>query len=391
MGTSGDYAPFSTLDPSAGRDGFDVALARAWARDRGLRLEWVAFRWPELAADLAAGRFDVAMGGVTVRPERSATGRFGIPVATTGAVVLVPASGHLDLPDLDAPEVRLAVNAGGHLERATRARFPRASILAVSDNGRVLDALRAGLARGVVTDRLEAVAWRERWAAAGGETLRALGPFSRDRKAPWWRIGEDERARDLDRWLLEAEARGELEALRQRYLGADAGGPVARPWPAVVAAIDERLALMPAVAAAKRRREIPIEAPEVEARVVAAGVAAVGRECAAAGRPAPEPAVGEAVYRALIEAAKAIQAATPADTPADLDLEREIRPALLRIGDKLAFLLARLPGPGMPPDAGAISEALASDTALGTLDRRHADSLARALERFAAGAPAPGR
>jgi cyclohexadienyl dehydratase len=78
VGTSGDYAPFSERDASApdGLAGFDVELVRRFAAERGVRPVWVRFRWPELAGDLRAGRFDVAVGGVTVRPERIALGRF---------------------------------------------------------------------------------------------------------------------------------------------------------------------------------------------------------------------------------------------------------------------------------------------------------------------------
>src|SRR5262249_56427132 len=65
VGTSGDYAPFSFR-----RDGefvgLDVDVARRFARDSRRALVIVPFRWPDLVDDLRAGRFEVAMGGVTV-------------------------------------------------------------------------------------------------------------------------------------------------------------------------------------------------------------------------------------------------------------------------------------------------------------------------------------
>src|SRR5262249_5583706 len=75
VGTSGDYEPFSA-GTTAEAEGLDLDVARAFAAERGLELEVVRFRWPDLERDLAAGRFDVAMSGVTVRPEGSAAGRF---------------------------------------------------------------------------------------------------------------------------------------------------------------------------------------------------------------------------------------------------------------------------------------------------------------------------
>ena len=84
VGASGDYAPFSVASGSQ-IEGFDAEVARAYAADRGLELDLVRFAWPALLADLAAGRFDVAMSGVTVRPDRSAAGRYTAPVLETGA------------------------------------------------------------------------------------------------------------------------------------------------------------------------------------------------------------------------------------------------------------------------------------------------------------------
>ena len=68
--------------------GFDLAVVRAYVADRHRGLEIVRFRWPELLSDLAADRFDVAMSGITIRPERSIAGIFTVPVVASGAVVL---------------------------------------------------------------------------------------------------------------------------------------------------------------------------------------------------------------------------------------------------------------------------------------------------------------
>ena len=58
VGTSGDYAPFSVAADSV-YQGFDIAVARAYAADRGLELRFVPFSWPDLAGSLSADRFDV--------------------------------------------------------------------------------------------------------------------------------------------------------------------------------------------------------------------------------------------------------------------------------------------------------------------------------------------
>ena len=162
VGTSGDYAPFSLwAGGEAEPQGFSAEVARAFARAQGRRIEWVRFRWPELEADLGAGRFEVALSGITIRPDRSLAGRFSLPLTTAGAVALVPDNSALwTRADLDRGEIRMAVNRGGHLERVARSLFPRAVIEPVADNGGVPGRLATGRADAILTDELEAPHWQ---------------------------------------------------------------------------------------------------------------------------------------------------------------------------------------------------------------------------------------
>ena len=340
VGSSGDYAPFS-MRTGLGLEGFSQTVAEAYAAQTGRRLENVPFRWRDLLADLAANRFDAAASGVTVRPERSAAGRFSVPVAETGAVALVPAgSAAQSLADLNRPEVRVVVNRGGHLERVTRAHLPRARIEALNRNKAVRAALLDGRADAAISDSVEAPQWQR------GANLRVVGPFTRDRKAWLLRADAGMEALRLDRWLLAREADGSLGRWRVQH-GLPAAPATAEPLAALLAALDERLALMPLVARVKRVNRLPIEAPEREAHVLDAAVAALGEAAAAAGRRPPDEGAVRALYRAQIEAAKAIQRATPTTPEAFLgavyDLHEHLRPALLRIGEKIARLLVALP------------------------------------------------
>lgn len=376
VGTSGDYAPFS-LDSGEGPEGFDVAVARRFAADQSRPLELVGFRWPELLQGLARG-FDVAMSGVTVRPERSVAGRFSVPVATSSTVALVHEDApYLDADDLELPGLRLAVNAGGHLEQVARARFPRATLVAIPDNGAVLPALLDHGVDAAITDDLEAPHWLAR-----APSLRVLGPLSRDRKAYLLGAMDRELAQALDTWLLDRERDGTLAELRAEHLG-PARPATATPLAALLAALDERLDLMPWVAEAKRSARLPARAPEQEERVLAAAAAATREAAAAAGVLAlPERHV-LALFRAQIEAAVAVQQsvlaepASPRAAPANLD--SELRPALLRIGERIAWLLVRLPGPLDPQDVERqTSEALDAPG----LEPQHEAAIAEAIARI---------
>ena len=395
VGTSGDYAPFSVAVAGPGFEpsGFGPELVAAFAAERGLALRFVAFSWPDLTSDLREGRFDLAAGGITVRPERGLVGRFTVPVATSGVVVLVPAAAPaVRIDDLDRPDPTIGVNRGGHLERVTRAHLRHARIEAIPDNAAVLPALLGGRVDAVVTDTLEAPHWR-----ALEPGLRVLGPFTRDRKAFLVAADRDELAADLDAWLIEREADGTLARLRARHLGdAQARPASAAPLGALLAAIDERLALMPLVAEAKRASGGPVDVPEREQRVLDAAVASVrgatarttGAEAGATRAHPADPSRERAVrslFRAQIEAAKAIQRRAlerpplpgpGPDAAPPQDLDTEIRPALIRIGDRIARLVVALPADLDPVDTRSAAQ---RELAGRDLDDAHLTAIADAI------------
>ncbi len=346
VGTSGDYPPFSLAvrGDSQRFEGFDAELARRYAADRGLEIEWVRFRWPTLLRDLEAGRFEVAMSGVTVRLERSVAGTFSVPVVETGAVALVRDKQRFETAEaLDREGVRIAVNAGGHLETVARQRFPRATVVVGTENSAVLRALEAKAVDAAITDTAEASVWQK----VLPEVV-LLGPFTRDRKAFLVAAAAGPRAADLDAWLLAREADGSLDALRREHLGPGPWARVADPLPALAAALDERLSLMPWVGAVKRRTGVPLEVPEREAAVLEAATAAVLEAAHAQDVVAPPVVLVRGFFRAQLDAAKQLQWDALHDPELSLpealpDLDGALRPALTRIAARSARLLLALP------------------------------------------------
>jgi cyclohexadienyl dehydratase len=339
VGVSGDYQPFS-LCTENGTDcrGFDVDVARRAAADLGVRLELVRFRWPELRADLAAGKFDVAMSGVTLRPERVLTATFTRPYTVAQAVVLVADRNRFpSLAAVDQPGVRVAVNAGGHLEQVARAHLRTATVQPTAKN-LSLPALVAGKqADALLTDSLEAPHF-----LASHPTLSALPGFGRDRKIYLLRRSDSALRERLDDWLVAREADGFLPTLRARWFGADTNS-TPPPLAALFACLDLRLALMPAVAEYKRRFDLPVTDPRQE-RAVLDRAAAQARETGL-----DEQGVRQ-LFRVQIELAKQVQRAFLRDRqggpvfPAwarGLGLAADLRPVLFELGDRIIGELVR--------------------------------------------------
>jgi cyclohexadienyl dehydratase len=235
------------------------------------------------------------------------------------------------------------VNLGGHLEHVAHANFPVATLIAIPDNAMVLSALMNGSVDAAVTDDLEAPGWM-----VGGKDLALFGPYTADRKAYLVRADRGKLAADLSSWLLEREADGTLARLREQFFDIRDSPKLASPLRALLAAIDERLSLMPLVGIAKRRASLPLGVPKREAHVLDAAVESVLAAAEHQGvTPPPQEAVRK-LFAAQIEAGKEVQRAALSDpffTSLETvpDLRTELRPALLRIGERIAQLLIALP------------------------------------------------
>ncbi|MDG2169867.1 MAG: transporter substrate-binding domain-containing protein [Opitutales bacterium] len=341
VGTSGDYEPFSMLNDQGEFEGYDIVLAEQFAADNGYELKWVSFAWPDLISDLEAGKFDLAMSGVTIRKDRSLKAQFSVPLAMSGAVVIVPeGSVHNDIEEIDREGFRLAVNEGGHLERVTREHFSKASIVTTQDNQALPAMLLAGEVDALVTDTMEAPYWLERVKDA-----KALPPFTRDVKAALIHPDRSDLAGELNGWLLEQEANGNLGLWREEHLPTGNGTKTTSLISALLAAMVERLHLMVDVAESKRKTGKAIEDIEQEARVIQAAVKGVADLAEVNGQRALDPKLVEHFFCAQIEAAKAIQRHTMRQSPSmetTPDLVTEIRPALGRISARINQLICSL-------------------------------------------------
>ena len=342
-GTSGDYPPLSTWT-AAEPEGFAPSLLRAFATDAHREATFVRFRWPDLANDLAAKKFEIAADGITVRPERSIAGIYTGPIARGGAVLLVHTARASASPD----DLSIAVNEGGHLEKVAREKYPRAKIRTVARNA-LREVLEKSETDAVMTNTFEAPVL-----AKGLADLTTVGPLTHDTTAFWVRADREDLATAIDDWLIASEENGKLSALRVRSLGDAKAAKTAEPLGALLAATSERLALMPFVAAAKAKANLPIDDPAQEEKVLAGAQNEVLKAAKALGRPAPPAADVEAFFRAQFEAAKEIQARSPA--PAARWSLDELRAAIGRITRRMARLFVRL----SPTDA-AIAQREAHD------------------------------
>ncbi|NLM35700.1 MAG: amino acid ABC transporter substrate-binding protein [Clostridiales bacterium] len=89
IGTEGTYAPFTFHDKDGKLTGFDVEIAEEVAKRLGVKAEFVETKWDGMFAGLDAGRFDIIVNQVGIRPDREEKYDFSKPYIKSRAVLIV--------------------------------------------------------------------------------------------------------------------------------------------------------------------------------------------------------------------------------------------------------------------------------------------------------------
>jgi len=160
VGTAGDYLPMSYLDPDTGSYvGFDAELAEDLAAALGVELVYVKTSWPTLMADTLAGKFDLAICGITITDARKEQALMSEGYFGNGKTVLCRAEDadkYVSLEAINKPEVRVMENPGGLNEKFARENLPDATITIHNVNQEIPALIASGEADVMITEFSEA-------------------------------------------------------------------------------------------------------------------------------------------------------------------------------------------------------------------------------------------
>ncbi len=158
VGTTGDYAPFSDSADGERFVGIDIDMATDLGQSLGVEVDFVQTSWPTLMEDLSAGRYDIAMSGVSRTLARQRVGYFSPPYHVGGKTPIARCEDRqaLDsLEEINSENVRVIVNPGGTNHRFAEANITTAQLMIFEDNRSIFDEIAAGRADVMITDAIE--------------------------------------------------------------------------------------------------------------------------------------------------------------------------------------------------------------------------------------------
>ena len=220
VGTAGDYKPMSFLDPETGTYwGFDTELAEDLARALGVEIQYVSTSWPTLMEDTLAGKFDLAICGITVTDARKEQALMSEGYLENGKTVLCRAEDaekYISLEAINRPEVRVMENPGGLNEKFARANLPDATLIIHNVNEEIPGLVASGEADVMITEIMEAGYYVGQDSRLAAPLIDA--PFTQGQLGVLMPKGSEDLLAFVNDFLAMERESGRLDELTEKYI-----------------------------------------------------------------------------------------------------------------------------------------------------------------------------
>ena len=220
VGTAGDYQPMSYRDPVSGNYvGFDKELAEDLAASLGVKPVFVETSWPTLMEDTLAGKFDLALCGITITEDRQEQALMSVGYLGNGKTVLCRAEDadkYTSLEAINRPGVRVMENPGGTNEKFARENLPDATLIIHDVNQEIPGLIASGEADVMITETVEAgfyVGQDSRLAAPLIQT-----PFTQGELGVLMPKGSEDLLEYVNAFLKKETVSGRIGELAEKYI-----------------------------------------------------------------------------------------------------------------------------------------------------------------------------
>ncbi|MFV0423528.1 transporter substrate-binding domain-containing protein [Oleidesulfovibrio sp.] len=214
---------FSTFVPWAMKDkqgefiGFEVDVAKRLAADLGLEVQFVPTKWSGIIPALLTGKFDVIIGGMSVKPDRNLSVNFTVPYDYAGMAIMAhkeKAAGFNSIEAFDKADVVVVARIGTTAASVAKKYFPAAQIRLFDDEAQAVQELLNGRAHAMVSSApLPAFTVFEN---SDKLFLPVEGTFTREPVAFAVRKGDIDTLNVFNNWIRMVDAEGWFKE-RQHY------------------------------------------------------------------------------------------------------------------------------------------------------------------------------
>ncbi|MGD2097364.1 MAG: transporter substrate-binding domain-containing protein [Desulfobacterales bacterium] len=211
------FVPWAMKDKTGKLIGFEIDVARQLAADMGVKIEFAPTKWAGIIPALLTGKFDVIIGGMSVRPDRNLKVNFTLPYDYAGQSIVANkkmATGFSRLTDFNRPDVTIAARLGSTAADAANKYMPAAQKKFFDDEAQVIQEVVNGRAHAAVASAplpaFQALKYPDQL------FLPITGTFTKEPIGFAVRKGDFDTLNYFNNWIRVTEAKGWL-AERKHY------------------------------------------------------------------------------------------------------------------------------------------------------------------------------
>ena len=147
------FVPWAMKDKKGELIGFEIDMAKKFAEDMGVKVEFVPTKWSGIIPALITGKFDVLIGGMTITTQRNLKINFTRPYYFTeqGLMAHKKKAAGFQVKDFNSPDVTIAARLGSTAAVAAKQRFPKAKLRLFDDEPAAVQELRNGNVHAMVS------------------------------------------------------------------------------------------------------------------------------------------------------------------------------------------------------------------------------------------------
>ncbi|WP_426394656.1 glutamine ABC transporter substrate-binding protein [Ralstonia sp. R-29] len=152
VATDATFAPMEFVE-NGKHTGFDIDLIEALARTMGRPVEWTDIDFKGLVPGLISRRFDVAISGIYITPERKKVVDFTEPYYHGGLVAMVKQGNTAIKTPADLAGKKVSVQVGTKSVNYLKENYPQVERVEVEKNEQMFNLVEIGRADAAVTGR----------------------------------------------------------------------------------------------------------------------------------------------------------------------------------------------------------------------------------------------
>jgi polar amino acid transport system substrate-binding protein len=205
------FVPWAMKDKTGKLIGFEVDVATRLAKDTGIEVEFIPTQWAGIIPALLTGKFDIIIGGMTIRPDRALKVNFSIPYDHSGQTICankVLAAGFKKPEDFNRPDVTIGVRLGTTSVLAVRRVMPKATLRQFDQEPQLYQELLNGNLHAVVASLPKPADQALKYP---DKLFAITEPFSRELIGFAVRKGDPDSLNYLNSWIRTVEAEGWLQ------------------------------------------------------------------------------------------------------------------------------------------------------------------------------------